>query len=371
MASVLAPSPEVRYALGANAWPLVELHPAEVVGQVRPERVLCTDDEILVPTLNHVIARRPNTRVLATDESAFRAAADDVVPVHDTDDALRVAASAPVPQQGMQQIGEVPARSTTPGLVSVVIPVHGAWSLTDACLARLATTTGYDVEVVVVDDASPDETPDRLRRDPRVDHVVTCPTNLGFAGAVNAGLRATTGEYVCILNNDTEVVDGWLAPLIATLEIPHTGLAGPRTNRISGPQAIADAPGFDQLGSAGLHEWARAWRSTRPDVHWATGRLVGFCLAARRTRLQELGGFDEGVGRGNFEDDELCARVRGAGLACRVAEQSLVLHHGSATFGVDRASYLRTLLDGGSPHSRTPASRPSRRDGRDPRAHGP
>ena len=316
------------------------------MNHLQPEHVLCVDDAVTVPVVHEVLAHRPTTGVLLTDESPLRGVADAIVPLHDPDSVLRALPPRAARTPGAQQIGEVPTRETTPDLVSIVIPVHGAWDLTDACLDSIMATTTHPVEIIVVDDASPDDTAERLSHDTRVDRVVTCPANLGFAGAVNAGLRESTGEFVCILNNDTEVTDGWLAPLLTTLDVPGTGLVGPRTNCISGPQAIADAPGFQQLGSSGLHAWARSWRDSRPDAHWATNRLVGFCLVARRTLFEDLGGLDEGVGRGNFEDDELCARVRSSGRQCRVTERSIVLHHGSATFGRDRGGYMRAMLEG-------------------------
>lgn len=346
VAVLAAPTPVDRYALAANAWPLRTMAPRLVPRVLRPGTVWCVDDDALPSLVDGIVDHVPTTRLLVTDDMELTTPADGIIRVADPGPDVAAATRRPVLAAGPPRIGAVGPVASRPGTVSIVLPVHGAWALTAACLDQLATNTDHPLEVVVVDDASPDDTAARLRERDDVDRVVHLDVNVGFARAVNEGIRATTGEYVCILNNDTEVTAGWLGPLLDALQVPGTALAGPRTNRISGPQAIPGAPGFDVLGSSPLHAWAQAWRHDRQDIAWATGRLVGFCLIGRRALFETLGGLDEGVGRGNFEDDELCARVRNHALTCRVAERSIVLHHGSATFGHDRGAYLAAMLAG-------------------------
>jgi len=238
------------------------------------------------------------------------------------------------------RIGTVPDREVIPGLVSVIIPVHGHWNLTRSCLNSLRETTSVGLEVIVVDDASPDETADRLAEQDDV-VVVSNDRNLGFPAAVNRGIERSTGEFVCVLNNDTEVTSGWLDELLAVLAIEGTSLVGPRSNQVSGLQHVAGSPLLTDTPTA--HEWAKEWSGRRRGRSWRTNRLVGFCLVARRSTLVELGGFDEGFGRGNFEDDELCDRILDAGGELRVADGSVVLHHGSATFASLSEDFTATL----------------------------
>ncbi len=251
--------------------------------------------------------------------------------------AIATRIDSPSPTSTPTSIDPVPQ---TTGLVSVVIPVHGRWDLTERCLEALRSSTKAPMELIVVDDASPDDTRARLREQPDVTPILL-DENLGFPGAVNCGLRATTGEFVCILNNDTEVTPGWIEEMLAVLATPGTGMVGPRSNRISGLQNVADAPPLARARRA--HHWAREWSEGHRGISWRINRLVGFCLLARRDLFEDLGGLDEGFGRGNFEDDELCDRVLGSGLSLRVADGAVVLHHGSATFAGLDDDYLDLL----------------------------
>ncbi len=236
----------------------------------------------------------------------------------------------PAPTHGTPQRPVIEPVATVAGSVSVVIPVHGKVDLTERCIASVRATAGPAVEVVVVDDASPDDT--RARLAARPDVVLVClDDNLGFPGAVNRGLAASTGELVCILNNDTVVVDGWLDEMTAVLEQPGCELVGPRSDVVAGLQRVPDAV-------CGSEQWARQWSRTRAGCSWTAPVLIGFCLLARRRLFERLGGLDERFGRGNFEDVELSRRVRADGGDLRVADGAVVLHVGSATFGsLDRS----------------------------------
>ncbi len=214
-------------------------------------------------------------------------------------------------------------------MVSVVIPVWNQWRLTQRCLDSLARHAEAPLEIVVVDNGSTDDTRKGLAARPDL-VVVTNERNLGFPKAVNQGIAAASGEWICVLNNDTEVTPGWLSEQLAALAVPGAGMVGPRSNSISGPQVVPDAPALSE--GAVAHAWAEQWSRAHRGVSWPTARLVGFCLLVRRDVLEAVGGFDEGFGIGNYEDDELGQRIMAAGLSLRVADGSIVLHHGGATF---------------------------------------
>ena len=255
--------------------------------------------------------------------------------------------------QAPVQVAHIEPVETTPGLTSVIIPVFNRWELTKACLESLKRHTVLPFEIIVVDNGSTDKTPRRLGHTSA--RVITNQENLGFPKAVNQGLAASRGEFVCILNNDTQVTTGWLEALLTALDIPGTGLVGPRTNEIGGLQKVPDAPGPDRGVAA--HAWARRWVEERTGRTWITDRLVGFCLMARRRTIERVGAFDEGFGMGNFEDDELGRRVMAAGMTLRVADDAFVLHHGSATFKAMAIDYQAALHRGPaiSEIGRTPA----------------
>src|SRR5205085_968941 len=133
-----------------------------------------------------------------------------------------------------QLIGAI---DTTSPLVSVVVLTYNNWEYTKACLFALRGGSDYpNLEIIVVDNASSDDTRDRLRELERRDErfrVVLNDANLGFAGGNNVGLRAARGEYVILLNNDTVVTRGWVRDLIRPMQLdPRIALAGPLTNNI-------------------------------------------------------------------------------------------------------------------------------------------
>ncbi|HVB17760.1 MAG TPA: glycosyltransferase, partial [Stellaceae bacterium] len=127
--------------------------------------------------------------------------------------------------------------------VSVIILAYNNWEYTQACLASVRRWSDYpNLEIIVVDNASSDQTRDRLQaladQDDRI-KIVLNDTNLGFAGGNNAGLRVARGEYVILLNNDTVVTHGWVRDLIRPMQRdPTIGLAGPLTNNIGNEQKI-------------------------------------------------------------------------------------------------------------------------------------
>ena len=91
--------------------------------------------------------------------------------------------------------------------LSVVIVTHGAWQLTERALSALAANTDATYELIVVDNASPDETPDRLAEvgDARV---IVNETNPGFAAAVNRGAGHARADRLLLLNSDAFVSPG-------------------------------------------------------------------------------------------------------------------------------------------------------------------
>ena len=110
--------------------------------------------------------------------------------------------------------------------VSVVIPSGNGRHLLPECLDALRAQSYRDFEVVVVDNASTDGTPELVRsRYPEV-RLIELGFDGAFARAVNAGIRATGSEIVVLLNNDTAPEPEWLAELVAALDAaPDAGMA--------------------------------------------------------------------------------------------------------------------------------------------------
>ncbi len=115
--------------------------------------------------------------------------------------------------------------ATRPAL-SVVIPSYNGRALLETCLASIARCRpgDLDVEVIVADDASTDDSLVWLETAHPEVRVVRLETNRGFVGAANAGIAAARGEVVQLLNNDTEVTPGWVEAGLAPFADPDRRL---------------------------------------------------------------------------------------------------------------------------------------------------
>jgi len=221
----------------------------------------------------------------------------------------------------------LPGPGQRPGegpVVSVVVLTWNALDYTRKCAASLLEHTDPRHELIFVDNGSRRETIDFLEElsagHSRV-KVILNGRNLGFAAGNNVGIAASGGDYVCLLNSDTVVTEGWLDALLAPAEKdPRVGLVGPVTNSISGAQKLPSVP-YDQDTLAGLAEFAARNRSEQAGRTAAALMTVGFCMLIRKTLIERIGGLDEGFGQGNYEDTDYCLRTALAGCKVDYAAQ--------------------------------------------------
>lgn len=218
--------------------------------------------------------------------------------------------------------------------VSVVVLTYNNWAYTQACLQSLFTRTEYPGrwEVVVADNASSDETVERLKewsaREPRMKLVLN-EQNLGFSAGNNTGLAVATGDYLVLLNNDTVVTRGWLLTLLRHFQVdPTLGLLGPATNHIGNESKVPVQ--YDTL--AQMPAAARGWTLQHMGQLYPMRTLAFFCVMMPRTVFEQVGPLDEHFGRGFFEDDDYCRRIEQLGLHMACADDVLVHHQLSASF---------------------------------------
>jgi GT2 family glycosyltransferase/glycosyltransferase involved in cell wall biosynthesis len=230
--------------------------------------------------------------------------------------------------------------SETP-IVSVVIPTYGNWAYTRRCLESIEVNLpATPFEVIVVDDASPDDAADRVAACAGV-RLVRAPRNLGFVGACNLGAENARGELVLFLNNDTEVQRNWLDALVDVVETrPDVGLVGSKLVYPDG-----------SLQECGGIVWAdgTGWNYGRNQVadvpQYKTLRDVdyvsGAALMVRRELFERVGGFDTRYSPAYYEDTDLAFAVRAAGYRTMVQPESVVVHHEGITNGTDLSSGVK------------------------------
>jgi GT2 family glycosyltransferase len=206
---------------------------------------------------------------------------------------------------------------------TVAMVVHGGLAVTRACLDSLRATTEPFV-LAVVDNGSPDDTPRFFREFP-YPFPLRYTRNEGndsVLAAYNQAWRLADTEFVCLLHNDTELLEPtWLARLLAPHAEPAVGLSGlygvkrvRRDGRYAGRtivHSLADGP------------------TVRPP-HEEVAVVDGVCLCLRRALLEQVGGIDEGYGFFHGYDRDLSLAVRDAGRRC-VVVYAPFRHRGGAT----------------------------------------
>ena len=147
------------------------------------------------------------------------------------------------------------------------------------------------IRVIVVDDHSSDETAERLADIQGLVYLRN-EKNLGFIGSCNRGAEAARGRYLVMLNNDTQVMDGWLDALLNTFKThPDTGLAGARLIYPNG--SLQEAGGIIFNDGSGWN-YGRNAEAGRPEYQYLreVDYCSGACIMVPRELFSELGGFD-------------------------------------------------------------------------------
>ncbi len=216
--------------------------------------------------------------------------------------------------------------------VTILIPAYNHIRTTLECIASICASAadGPSFEILVADDASSDETAATLASIPNL-RVITQPHNVGFLRNCNESSRSARGRLLVLLNNDVQVVSGWLPALMNCLESDAgIGAVGPR---IVYPSGYLQEAGTS-LRSDGTSNMIGL--NADPDLdRFAFDRDVdycsGACLMMRTSDFMELEGFDESYAPAYCEDSDLCMRFRRNGRRIVYCAGATVVHHLSKT----------------------------------------
>jgi len=218
--------------------------------------------------------------------------------------------------------------------VSVIVVNWNRRALLQAALASLARPQGLSFEVIVVDNASTDGSPEWLAttRFPFPLRLIRNTENRGFCAANNQGIDSARGEFVALLNNDAEADPSWLSHLASAFDNPAIGMAASKIVVWEDP-SIIDKVGHliwldGQNRGRGHGQTDRGQFESREEVLWPDGCACMF----RRSMLLEAGGFDEDF-FAYGDDAELGLRYRILGWRAVYVPQARVLHHRGATLG--------------------------------------
>jgi GT2 family glycosyltransferase len=221
--------------------------------------------------------------------------------------------------------------------LSIIVVTFNARADVVACLASVhAHPPERPWDMVVVDNASSDGTPDAVATAWPSARLVRLPNNRGFAAANNVGFRETQGELVLLLNSDTLVEEGQLEALCVALETtPAAAAVGPRLTDATGRQEVSYGGMISPVGE--LRQKFRA-RVLTSGESWVRRRLErqlqqrqfvdwvsGACLLVRRQAAVQVGLLDERYFM-YCEDVDFCAALRAAGYQVLYAPEVVVTH---------------------------------------------
>ena len=228
-------------------------------------------------------------------------------------------------------------RSAKPD-VSIIIPVHNKFELTYHCIASLLFSRNEcSYEVIVVDDCSDDKTTEIQDVIANVEVIVN-QENLGFLRSCNKAAQHAKGRYIVLLNNDTEVGNGWLDEMLDVFErFEKVGAVGAKLIYPDG-----------KLQEAGGIVWdnGQPWNLGRDgnpfDPQWNYVRQVdylsGAALAVPKAVWEEVGGLSDEFAPAYYEDTDLAFKVRAAGYRTLYCPHAEVIHFEGMSHGRDTST---------------------------------
>jgi O-antigen biosynthesis protein len=210
-------------------------------------------------------------------------------------------------------------------VVSVVIPVFNRADLTLQCLEALASEASVGLEVIVIDNASSDETPALFSAIEGIRYVRN-ERNLHFLDGSNQGASLARGTFVLFLNSDTALVRGCLAVAVDTARtLPRVGAVGGRLLLPDGTLQEAGSIVWNDgtcLGYGRGDDPARAVYQFRRPVDFCSGAF----LLTPRALFEELGGFDVDFRPAYYEEVDYCLRLWERGYSVIYEPRAMVWH---------------------------------------------
>lgn len=323
-----AVSPDVLQKLAAQAPPTL---PAALITALN---LLDASDDAHIVHVPQSVARVPRLDLQAASE----ALADH----HRT--VSRLSRAGVEALSGAQSLPAVRLHRRSVRLATdIIVPTRDRLDLLQPCVDTLLTLTPPgEWQVTVVDNGSRDApTLAYLRRLEDAGHirVLSHPGPFNFARINNHAVACASAPLVCFLNNDTEVLDGdWLDEMRSFLDDPYVAAVGAR---LLTPDGMVQHGGV-VIGSrfAAAHAYDNAFAT---DAGFADGlavarevsALTAACLVVRRQDFNTVGGFDERAFPVNFNDVDLCLKLRAMGRRLVWTPHATLLHHESVSRGLD------------------------------------
>lgn len=245
------------------------------------------------------------------------------------------------------------AYSTGAMKLSVIIVSFNTAPLLRACLTSVfESSVGFDLEVIVVDNASSDDSLRMVERDFPSVRLIANPRNVGFAAANNQALRITSGDFALLLNSDCEALPGALQSLVEFARThPQSGVVAPK---LLNPDGSVQPSGrrFPTLWRFFM-EVTALYKTFHPHGYFnpredytrirEVDEVSGAAMLVRRETFEQVGLLDEGFFF-YWEDIDWCKRIKAAGWKVVYLPQARIVHHFGGSSGAFRPLTHRASL---------------------------
>lgn len=224
-------------------------------------------------------------------------------------------------------------------LFSIVIPNWNGKHFLEDCLNALHNQTYTPIEVIIVDNASSDGSQAYIKENYPEVKLIELTENKGFTGACNIGMEAAEGEFISLLNNDTEADPKWVTEIVNAFDrYPNVGMIASKMLLFDRRDHIHTTGDFfttdGRAGNRGVWEKDEGQYDTEDFVFSACGGSSAY----RKSMLDTIGLLDNDYFF-LLEDVDLAWRAQLAGYRVLYVPRAVVYHHLSATGGGVTASF--------------------------------
>lgn len=210
-------------------------------------------------------------------------------------------------------------------LVSIIILNYNVGDLLLDCVASIEKSTYHNFEIIVVDNASKDNSHRKCKEKFPEIKLIENAENLGYCEGNNVGLRAAMGEFVIVLNPDTIVESAWLEELLKAYQINGEGIYQPKFLATTDHSMLLSTGNMIQIFGFGYSRAKGVVDKQQYEEFEKINYASGTCLFTSKNVLQKIGLFDPFLFA--FHDDlELCWRATLNGIDSFYVPKSIVYH---------------------------------------------
>ncbi|MEL6918575.1 MAG: glycosyltransferase family 2 protein [Bacteroidota bacterium] len=232
--------------------------------------------------------------------------------------------------------------ATQQPLVSIISINYNESEVTMEMLDSLKNQSYDNIEIIIVDNASPNDNPDRIKELYPGINLIKSQKNLGFAGGNNLGVKAAKGSYFLFVNNDTIIPENFIAPLVNTLEQDDSiGMVSPKIKFHWDPSLIQYA-GYTPMSRWTIRNHSIGYREKDNgtyDEPGETASIHGAAMMVPRRVVEKVGNMAE-LYFLYYEEHDWAEMIKRAGYKIYYQPKSYILHKESISTG--KSSPLKT-----------------------------